>query len=212
MKKLLFLCLSLLLSITLVACGTANDNDTDNDPTNDANTNEDTNGDAATDDTNADVNQSANENDSLDLTSATLSVEEAISVFQENFPDTSVSSIELEVENGELVYDIDGYDESMEYSADINQSGEIVAQEQEQKEADDRYDELMIDDYITADEALSTASEASETNGITPRSWSLKFENGSPMYEINFEDPGSQEVEVYIDAQSGEQLHVEVDD
>lgn len=70
----------------------------------------------------------------------------------------------------------------------------------------------MLDDYITAEEALSTASEASETEGITARAWSLEFENGSPVYEINFEDMGSREVDVYIDAESGEQLHVEVDD
>ncbi|WP_440895273.1 PepSY domain-containing protein [Amphibacillus sp. Q70] len=209
MKKLLFLCLTLFISITLAACGTGNDNDTGNDPTNDANTNDNVNEDVDTNDTNAD---STNENDSFDLTSAALSVEEAINVFQENFPDTSISSIQLEEEHGELVYDIDGYDDTTEYSAEISQAGEVIAQEQEQKEADDQYNELMINDYITAEEALSAASEASETNGITPRSWSLEFENGNPIYEINFEDPGSQEVEVYIDAQSGEQLHVEVDD
>lgn len=212
MKKVLFLCITLLLSFTLAACGTSNDN---NDTKNDANTSEntnDTNGDAGTEDSNAKDDNSSNQNNSPDITNASLSVQDAISAFQEKFPDTSISSVQLDEENGELIYDIDGFDDSMEYSAEINQSGEIIAQEEEQKEADDRYDELMLDDYITAEEALSTASEASEANGITPRSWSLEFENGNPVYEVNFEDTGDQEVDVYIDAASGEQLHVEVDD
>ncbi|WP_339182638.1 PepSY domain-containing protein [Oceanobacillus sp. FSL W7-1293] len=221
MKKILLLCLTLLLSITLAACGTSDDSNTDNNAANDSDTNEnanDNNEDANTEDENTDDantngnNNDAAENDAVDLTNASLSVEDAISAFHEKFPDTSVSSIQLDEERGELVYDIDGFDDSTEYSAEIDQSGEIIAEEQEQQDADDRYEELMLDDYITAEEALSTASEASETEGITARAWSLEFENGSPVYEINFEDMGSQEVDVYIDAESGEQLHVEVDD
>ncbi|WP_080875646.1 PepSY domain-containing protein [Oceanobacillus timonensis] len=221
MKKRFLLCLTLLLSITLAACGTSDDSNTENNATNDSDTSEnanDNNEDTNTDDENTDDvntnddNNGASENDAVDLTNVSLSVEDAISAFQEKFPDTRVSSIQLDEERGELVYDIDGFDDSMEYSAEINPSGEIIAEEQEQQDADDRYEELMLDDYITAEEALSTASEASEAEGITARSWSLEFENGSPVYEINFEDRGSQEVDVYIDAESGEQLHVEVDD
>ncbi|WP_152655957.1 PepSY domain-containing protein [Oceanobacillus sp. CFH 90083] len=221
MKKILFLCFTLLLSITLAACGTSDDNNTGNDATNDSDTsenadnnNEDTNAeDENTDDANTnDNNGAADGNDALDLTNVSLSVEDAVSAFQENFPDTRVSSIQLDEERGELVYDIDGFDDSMEYSAEINQAGEIIAEEQEQQDSDDRYEELVLADYVTAEEALATASEAPETEGITAKSWSLEFENGSPEYEINFEDMGSQEVDVYIDAVSGEQLHVEVDD
>lgn len=216
MKKILFLCLTLLLSITLAACGTSDDSNTENNATDDSDTTEnadDNNADTNTDDANTnDENNDTSENDAVDLTNASLSVEDAINAFQEKFPDTRVSSIQLDEERGELVYDIDGFDDSSEYSAEINQSGEIIAEEQEQQDADDRYEELKLDDYITAEEALSTASEAPETEGITARSWSLEFENGSPEYEINFEDMGSQEVDVYIDAESGEQLHVEVDD
>ncbi|MCT1902608.1 PepSY domain-containing protein [Oceanobacillus sojae] len=218
MKKTLLLCLTLLLSITLAACGTSDDSSTENDTTNDSDTSEnanDNNADSNTEGESTDTNDNSGAtggNDGLDLTSVSLSVEDAVSAFQEKFTDARVSSIQLDEERGELVYDIDGFDDSMEYSAEINQSGEIIAEEQEQQDADDRYEELALDDYITAEEALSTASEASEADGITARGWSLEFENGSPVYEINFEDMGSQEVDVYIDAESGEQLHVEVDD
>ncbi|GGP13049.1 PepSY domain-containing protein [Oceanobacillus neutriphilus] len=217
MKKTLLLCLTLLLSITLAACGTSDDSNTDNNATNNSDTNEKAD-DTNTEDKNTnntdtnDNNGAADSNDDLDLTSVSLSVEDALSAFQEKFADARVSSIQLDEERGELVYDIDGFDDSMEYSAEINQSGEIIAEEQEQQDADDRYEELALDDYITAEEALSTASKAPEADGITARGWSLEFENGSPIYEINFEDMGSQEVDVYIDAESGEQLHVEVDD
>ncbi|WP_077604633.1 PepSY domain-containing protein [Oceanobacillus sojae] len=218
MKKTLLLCLTLLLSITLAACGTSDDSSTENDTTNDSDTSEnanDNNADSNTEGESTDTNDNSGAtggNDGLDLTSVSLSVEDAVSAFQEKFTDARVSSIQLDEERGELVYDIDGFDDSMEYSAEINQSGEIIAEEQEQQDADDRYEELALDDYITAEKALSTASEASEADGITARGWSLEFENGSPVYEINFEDMGSQEVDVYIDAESGEQLHVEVDD
>lgn len=218
MKKTLLLCLTLLLSITLAACGTSDDSSTENDTTNDSDTSEnanDNNADSNTEGESTDTNDNSGAtggNDGLDLTSVSLSVEDAVSAFQEKFTDARVSSIQLDEARGELVYDIDGFDDSMEYSAEINQSGEIIAEEQEQQDADDRYEELALDDYITAEKALSTASEASEADGITARGWSLEFENGSPVYEINFEDMGSQEVDVYIDAESGEQLHVEVDD
>ncbi|GIO23381.1 PepSY domain-containing protein [Oceanobacillus sp. J11TS1] len=218
MKKILFLGITLLLSITLAACGAGNDNnDNNNNAGNEPNTSEnanDNNGNTKTDkDTNTnDNNTKTDGNNDVDLTSASLTMVDAISAFQEKFPDAKVSSIQLEEEKGELVYDIDGYDDSKEYSAEINQSGEIVAEEEEQKDANDRYEELVLADYITAEEALSTASEAPEADGITPRSWSLEFENDSPVYEVNFEDSGSEEVDVYIDAVSGEQLHVEVDD
>ncbi|UUI03928.1 PepSY domain-containing protein [Oceanobacillus jeddahense] len=128
MKKTLLLCLTLLLSITLAACGTSDDSSTDNNATNDSDTsenandnNQDTNtDDENTDDANTNDNNDASENDAVDLTSTSLSVEDAISAFQEKFPDTSVSSIQLDEERGELVYDIDGFDDSTEYSAEIN--------------------------------------------------------------------------------------------
>lgn len=204
MKKILYLCSALLLSITLAACGTSDDN---NAATNDADTNTENEG----SDTNNN-NGTTDGNNHFDLANVSLSMEEAVSVFQEHFPDTNVSSIQLDEEHGELVYDIDGFDDSMEYAAEINQSGEVIAEEQEQQDADDRYEELVLTDYITAEEALTAASEASETEGITARSWSLEFENGSPIYEVSFEDQDSQEVNVYIDAQSKEQLYIETDD
>ncbi|MEK4299803.1 PepSY domain-containing protein [Oceanobacillus sp. FSL W8-0428] len=216
MKKFLLLCLTLLLSITLAACGTSDDSDTGNDAANDSNTSENTN-DNNNDDSNAADNTNGNNgstegNDDLDLTNVSLTVEDAMEAFHDHFPGSSLSSIQLDEEKGELVYDIDGYDDTMEYSVEINQSGDVISEEKEQKESDEQYDELVLADYISAEEALSTASEAPETDGITARGWSLEFENGSPIYEINFEDMGSQEVDVYIDAESGEQLHVEVDD
>ena len=220
MKKMLLLCLTLLLSITLAACGTSDDSNTEDNAANDSNSNEtaednneDTNSEGENENTDTNDNTDTTENkDDLDLTSVSLSAEDAMDAFLEHFPGSSLSSIQLDEENGELVYDIDGYDDSMEYSAEIDQSGDVIAEEREQIESDEQYNELVLGDYITAEEALSIASEASETEGITARGWSLDFENGSPVYEINFEDMGSQEVDVYIDAESGEQLHVEVDD
>ncbi|WP_193064038.1 PepSY domain-containing protein [Oceanobacillus oncorhynchi] len=219
MKKTLLLCLTLLLSITLAACGTSDDSNTENNAANDSNSNETETAEDNNEDTNSegenentDTNDTTEDKGDVDLTSVSLSAEDAMDAFLEHFPGSSLSSIQLDEENGELVYDIDGYDDSMEYSAEIDQNGDVISEEREQIESDEQYNELVLGDYITAEEALSTASEAPETEGITARGWSLEFENGSPVYEINFEDMGSQEVDVYIDAESGEQLHVEVDD
>ncbi|MFD1065024.1 PepSY domain-containing protein [Oceanobacillus locisalsi] len=218
MKKILLLCFTLLLSITLAACGTSDDSGSENGTANEPDSSEDANDnnqDANIENENTDTNNSndtTESNGDADLTSVSLSTEDANEAFLDHFPGSNLTSIQLDEENGELVYDIEGYDDTLEYSAEIDQNGDVISDEREQKESDEQNNELVLGDYISAEEALSTASEAPEAEGITARSWSLEFENGSPVYEVNFEDMDSQEVDVYIDAESGEQLHVEVDD
>lgn len=210
------MCLTLLLVLFLAGCNTTNneenaDNDNTGDVTNETNND---NNEAGTDDNNTNDNTTSNGNNTNTVTveDVSLNVDDALQIFYETFPDVQVSAIELDVENGELMYEIDGFDDTNKYSAHINEAGEVLHQEQEALDADDSPQELQIDSYVTIDEAITTAKQAQETGDLSVTSWNLDIKNGHAMFEIKFEETNRKEVEVTINAETGEQDHVEVDD
>ena len=69
----------------------------------------------------------------------------------------------------------------------------------------------MLDDYLSVQEAIDKASEASEVGDLDATSWSLEYDdNKKAVYNVKFENT-KQEVEVTLDATTGAQLQVEKD-
>lgn len=147
----------------------------------------------------------------LDVTNMSLSVEEALETFHNTYSNVKLSAIEVTEERSKLVYEIDGFDDTKEYTVQVSEENEVDHKKEEARENDEQYQELVLTDYLTAEDALSRAAQVSETKDLIPTSWSLDTENGTVVYSINFED-AKKEVEVTLDAQTGEELFVELDD
>lgn len=92
----------------------------------------------------------------------------------------------------------------------INEENKVDRKKEEARENDEQYQELVLTDYITAEDALTKAAEVPEVKDLIATNWSLDTENGAVVYSVNFED-AKKEVEVMLDAKTGEQLYVEVE-
>ncbi|WP_130859271.1 PepSY domain-containing protein [Gracilibacillus phocaeensis] len=201
MKKRGIVWLTLLLLLLLAACNNNDNNDTvDERPANE-NYN----------DPDVDITETNTNGKHLSIDEVALSVKEALDLYQQTFPDTQVDSIDLDEENGELIYEIDGFDDTNEYTAHIDGSGEVIYQEEEALDADDQPQALAMGDYVAIENAIITAKQAPEADNLTTTSWSLDEDNGVIAYEITFKDTEGQEVKVTIDAETGEQLSVEME-
>lgn len=189
--------LIVVMTVGLIACGTNNNNDTD------------TNSDVSTENTN---NQQEGSTSPQSVEDVQLTPEEAMQIFTDTYTAAAISSIELDEHNFEYTYEIEGFDDAKEYKAEIDLEKNVIDQEEENREKDDNYQELVFDDYVSHEDALSTASQAQEVQELVPTSWKLEIDDGIATYEIEFENDNQKDVTIVIDAKTGEQLAVDVDD
>lgn len=190
----------------LAACGTANDNEgTTNDPnitdetdtTNTANTVDET-------------TSTATEEKSTDITNPKVTMEEAINIFRESYPDAEIESIELDTDFGRLRYDIDGFDSTKEYDVKVDATTKEI--QVDEVEANREMNQALdFSKIIHPEKAIEKASTKSEVSGLSPTSWSLEFDDGKQKYTIDFKK-NTSEIEIKVDAVTGEILEVEVDD
>lgn len=190
----------------LAACGTANDNEgTTNDPnitdetdtTNTANTVDET-------------TSTATEEKSTDITNPKVTMEEAINIFRESYPDAEIESIELDTDFGRLRYDIDGFDSTKEYDVKVDATTKEI--QVDEVEANREMNQALdFSKIIQPEKAIEKASTKSEVSGLSPTSWSLEFDDGKQKYTIDFKK-NTSEIEIKVDAVTGEILEVEVDD
>lgn len=199
--------LTAMLSLSLAACGDDSDNtnESSNAPVENSN---DSNNSSTNTDSNSDT---TTQNNVRSVADAPLSLEEAKKTFESTYQNADISSIELDEDNGQFFYEIKGIDAKKEYEVKIDENNKVVEQKEEKRDMNDDEQKLMLDDYVTAEKAIDTAQSQSEANGLTPSSWSLDHEKGQAQYQVNLED-GQKEVEVTIDAKTGDKIAVEVDD
>lgn len=107
--------------------------------------------------------------------------------------------IELDEENGSLVYEVEFVDADVLVDA-VN--GEVLSTEPENdasdREQDTQYQSLAT---VTLEQAMQTAEDA---HSGTPVAINLDEEDGSLVYEVEFPD-----ADVFVDAGNGEVLQVE---
>lgn len=194
-KKIIITSAALML---LTACG--NDESKDN---NDANNQVSTKTEVNT------TNESA-VNANVDITNPTVSMKEAVDTFLEAYPDANIESIDLDSGFGGLHYKIDGFDSANEYEAVIDaETKEMKVNEVEANR--DREEALDFSNIIEPNEAIEKASVKDEVNGFTPTGWSLEVENGKSQYSIEYKK-NADEIEIKVDATTGEILKVEMND
>lgn len=161
-----------------------------------------------------DQNDSADDADDSSQTSSTTvgleeqefetDVEKAISLFEDSYT-ASIDSISLSYDDGVAKYDVDGFDDQKEYEVVINaETGEIISQSDE-VENDDDSDEQAIDfsKVVSAKEAMTAALGSIEGGSV--EEWTLHYEDGLLVYEIELLDDNGQAIdEIIVDAETAE--------
>ncbi|QCR33829.1 PepSY domain-containing protein [Lysinibacillus sp. SGAir0095] len=145
---------------------------------------------------------------STNITEVTVSLQDAVAIFQESHPEAKIHSVDLDTSFGKYEYDVTGQEASTEYEMTIDAETKEVLKEETETEVD-REGTLDFSKIIEPSAAIEFASSVPETNELIPESWSLEADNGIQSYTVNFEK-GRSEVEVEVNAETGEILHVEI--
>lgn len=188
MKKIILFSLTSLLFLVLTACGTKQSQTTSDKKSNDPVS-------------------------ILDKTK--LSVADSIKRYQETYPNSDITSLELEETLGQPVYKIEGLDDQKEYELVLNaKTKEISKQNEKQLETDEQggqernEEKLNLDQLITLQKAAKIAQQKADG---TPVEFELNQELNVTYWEVKLK-AGTKEHSVKLNAQSGEVLSQETDD
>lgn len=133
-----------------------------------------------------------------------ISLDDAVDKFKETFPSegVEVSSVELDEDDYNYVYDIQGFDENKEYEAKIDaESGEVLAQEEE---TDEEVKDNVAIDFVSIISPKEAMDKALENNEGYVKSYEIESnDEGKLVYKIDVEDGD----DVELDAESGDILH-----
>lgn len=128
-----------------------------------------------------------------------ISLEDAVQTFHDTFGENvNIEEVEFDEDHGEYYYEIDGWEGNKEYELDIHANTGEIRKESTDDNEDPDDDILEIENYITPEEAMQAAVDASTTDFV--EEWTLEFEDGRPVYDIDLQ--GADDVEV--DAETGE--------
>ena len=203
MKKKTWITIGLmsLSAAVLVGCTTTTDNTTNRSSTTIMST------------TTSDGNTSL---DSTENAMTTMSWQDAVAVFQEKFPDTSITSISFDTSFGKWYYDIEGINDTTEFELRIDPAtGETSREEQQTLDKDEQnaaYREseaLDLEGVISIEEASQIALDAVGSGEVTDLD--LERELSVTYWKVTIED-GRKEFEVSIDARTKEVLTTERND
>lgn len=196
LKKLLFPLSAVLL---LVACGNNQAQPATNTEVDNAENTEQV---ESSDDQNNAKQTNANQGGEVNLASTEFStaLADALEIFNGEFADAQVESIEFDDDDGQYYYEFEAHD-GRDLKIDA-QSGDILKKDED---ADDDLDDEVIDpsQAITPKEAIDKALVVAGTDAFV-ESWTLDYEDDHRVmaYEVDFKNAE----DVIVDAQSGEIL------
>lgn len=145
-----------------------------------------------------------------------VSVEDAIKAYNEAYPNTSITSLDLDPSFGIYYYEIKGVDDSKEYEFKINaETGELKKEREETLDQDEqngveKKNEALELKGILSIEDVSKIAEDSVGEG-TANEWSLERDLSLTYWEVKVQT-GNKEMTVKINAQTGDVLEKELDD
>lgn len=145
-----------------------------------------------------------------------VSVDEAIKAYQDAYPDSDITSLELESSLGKYVYKIEGVDDEKEYEMTVNADTKDVSKEKEETlDAEDKGGVKRKEDKLDLDKLLSVEKVSdlaiAHVGSGKATEWSLDKDLGTTYWEVKVKD-GQKETKVKVDAQSGKILESETDD
>lgn len=147
----------------------------------------------------------------FDGKSFSVTYEQAVADFQKAYPDAAISSIDFDKDLGNYSFEINGFDDTQEIEWEVNaENGEETKNKTEKKESDFDDQELMVDDLMAIDELITKSQE--EAPNAALESWNLESDEDTktPLFTGEFKD-GNNEVDVHLNAETGEFLSVEND-
>ncbi|MBO0471271.1 PepSY domain-containing protein [Enterococcus sp. DIV0242_7C1] len=145
-----------------------------------------------------------------------VSLEEAVKAYQEAYPNTAITSLDLDPSFGTYYYEIKGVDDSKEYEVKINaETGELKKEREETLDREDQNgvekanEALDLNNLKSMDDISKIAVDSfGEGQAIE---WSLERELSTTYWEVKVQS-GNQEMSVKINAQTGDVLEKELDD
>lgn len=140
-------------------------------------------------------------------------LETALKDFEEKYPEVKISGLKVKIQKDDIIeVEIEGFDNDLDYEVTYNsKEQQFTKDEKDELDSDDEYIELALDKLKTLDEITEIANQKTNLSNI--ESWKLSADddhNNQPVWEVEYDDEKEKDdVELKIDAQSGEILKVE---
>ncbi|MBM7689774.1 lysis protein [Enterococcus ureilyticus] len=154
--------------------------------------------------------------DSTKTSQIKVTVDEAIKAYEAAYPNTAVTSLDLDPSFGIYYYEIKGVDDSKEYEVKIHaETGELTKDREETLDQDEqngvekKNEALDLTKLKSLDEASKIAQDT--VGEGTAIEWSLERDLSITYWEVKVQ-AGKKEVSVKINAQTGDVLEQELDD
>ncbi|MBT2731811.1 PepSY domain-containing protein [Carnobacterium sp. ISL-102] len=140
-----------------------------------------------------------------------VTYEQAIADFQKAYPNAVISSVDFDKDFGKYTFEINGFDDIQEIEWEVNaENGVETKNNIEKKDSDFDDQELAVDNLMTINELIAKSEE--EAPNAVLLSWNLEADDDTniPLFTGEFEE-GNNEVDVHLNAETGEFLSVEND-
>lgn len=207
-KKNTLLSLLAVSVLALTACGT--NGDTDPDTTMPAvEEQEDTSADDATTDETTDETDVAVETpEADDVMNLTLQPEEAFDIYQDKYPNATITQIQLDKDMGSYVYKVEGFEGNKEFELKIDpMDGTIL---KEDTEMDDDMDDLAITrEQVTKVMALVEQAIADGGEGARIEEWTLDMDDGIAKLGVELDKKGMDDQERTYNVDTGDLIEID---
>lgn len=145
-----------------------------------------------------------------------LSVEEALSIYVENYPSKTVTSLNLNKQNGTYRYYIEGVDDNRKYPLKVDaETGAYSSLRNELLDHDERAGYKKRSEALNTDKILSLERVndivSKETGSEKSEEWDLESDLGITYWEVKTRIY-EEEITVKINAQNGKVLDVDRED
>lgn len=144
-----------------------------------------------------------------------VSLEDAIKLYQAEYPNTDITGIDLDTSFGKFFYKVEGMSDDTEYEVKIDAETKAIQKEHEEKLDPDEQngvkrqeEKLDLSNVMGVQEVADIALK--EVGAGEATDWSLDKDLGTTYWEVKIQD-GNKETEVKINAQTGEVLQTEID-
>ncbi|WP_057881814.1 PepSY domain-containing protein [Companilactobacillus kimchiensis] len=142
-----------------------------------------------------------------------ISVNKAAEIYQKEFSNAKMNSVELQQHLGKPIYTIEGFDNKYEYEMTINAlNKKIIHKSHENLDQDDlvelQNEQLDLSKVISLNEAAKIAKKSAKTGKATE--FQLKKEHGNTFWEVTIKNKSSEK-EITINALDGNITKIEND-
>ena len=179
-RKILITTLGLGLALTLSACGQKNEKAEPANP--EVKVEENVNKNA-----NKNMNDAQTKEETAVNKGAVANLDRGIAFdgFKKLHPDAKVESFQLDVENGNAYYKVDGYDAKNEYEVTVNaMTGDIVKDESEAENTSAKTADIQLEMVESVDKFMELALKDAG-QGFEAGEYEVEFDNG--VYVVNVE-------------------------